>query len=41
MGNLRDMCKKKPCKPAVFSIGALLGNLEGLRSQKILREKEN
>jgi len=30
-----------PCKLAALSIGALLGNLEGVRLLEILREKEN
>jgi len=30
-----------PCKWAALSIGALLGNLEGVRLLGLLREKEN
>jgi len=30
-----------PCKQAVFSIGALLGNLKGVRVLGLLREEEN
>jgi len=30
-----------PCKQAVLSIGALLGNLEGVRLLGLSREKEN
>jgi hypothetical protein len=41
MRNLRDMWKKKTSKRAALSIGALLGNLEGVRLLGILREKEN
>ena len=40
MRNLRDMYKR-PCKRAVLSIGALLGNLEGVRLLELLRYKEN
>jgi hypothetical protein len=40
MRNLRAM-KKRPCKQAAFSIGALLGNLEGFYLLGLLREKEN
>ena len=32
---------KKTCKRTALSIGALLGNLEGVRLLGILREKEN
>jgi hypothetical protein len=35
------MCKKGPCKWAALSIGALLGNLEGVRLLGLLKEKEN
>jgi hypothetical protein len=35
------ICKKGPCKWAAASIGALLGNLEGVRLLGLLREKEN
>jgi len=35
------MKKKRPCKQAAFSIGALLGNLEGVHLLGLLREKEN
>jgi len=35
------MCKKGSCKRAAVSIGALLGNLEGVGSLGLLREKEN
>ena len=39
---LRNLkCKKKPCKRAAVSIGALFGNLEGVRLLGLLREKEN
>ena len=31
----------RPCKRAALSIGALLGNLEGVRLLGLLREKEN
>jgi hypothetical protein len=30
-----------PCKQAVLSTGALLGNLEGVRLPGLLRDKEN
>jgi len=30
-----------PCKRAALSIGALLGNLEGVCSLGLLREKDN
>jgi hypothetical protein len=30
-----------PCKQVVLSIGALMGNLEGVRILELLREKEN
>jgi hypothetical protein len=33
--------KKRPCKRAALSIGALLWNLKGVRSLGRLREKEN
>jgi len=38
--NLRDM-KKRPCKWTAVSIGALLGNLEGVRLLGLLTEQEN
>jgi hypothetical protein len=34
------MLKKGTCKRAALSIGALLGNLEGDRLLRLLREKE-
>jgi len=40
MRNLRDMYKKGPCKLAAFSIGALLGKLEGVLLIGLLREKK-
>jgi hypothetical protein len=37
-----EVCvKKRPCKRAALSIGALLGKLEGVRLLGLLREKEN
>jgi hypothetical protein len=41
MRNLRDVKKKKSCKWAALSIGALLGNLERVHLLGRLREKEN
>jgi hypothetical protein len=40
MRNLRDI-KKRPCKRAALSVGALLGNLEGVSLLGLLRGKEN
>ena len=44
MGNLKDevfeRCKM-PCKWASLSIGALLGNLEGVHLPVLLREKKS
>jgi hypothetical protein len=40
MRNLIEI-KERPCKRAALSIGALLGNLEGVRVLELLREKEN
>jgi hypothetical protein len=41
MRNFEIYVKKRPCKRAALSIGALLGNLEGVRLLGLLREKEN
>jgi hypothetical protein len=35
-----EICKM-PCKRASFAIGALLGNLEGVRLPGLLREKKS
>jgi hypothetical protein len=35
------MYKKGPCKRAALAIGALLGNLAGVRLLELLREKGN
>jgi len=35
------ICKKRSCKRAAVYIGALLGNLEGVRLLELLRKKEN
>jgi hypothetical protein len=40
MRNLRGV-KKRPCKWAALSTGALLGNVEGVRLLALLRKKEN
>jgi hypothetical protein len=40
MGNLRDVLTKRPSKRAALYIGALLGNLEGVRLLGIFTEKE-
>jgi len=37
----RYVKKKRPCKQAFLSVGALLGNLEGVCLLGLLREKEN
>jgi hypothetical protein len=39
--NLRDLFKKRSCKWAALSTGALLEKLEGVRLLGLLREKEN
>ena len=36
-----ERCVKKPCKQVPLSIGALLGNTEGVRLLGLLREREN